>query len=63
MKANIDIRGGEVLVGHVPPDDLRLLRRWLEPHREALEIAFYAALRHEATDTIITRYGEATREL
>jgi hypothetical protein len=63
VKANIDIRTGDVLAGDIPAKDLRHVRAWLEPRRGALEAAFFAALRHEAPDTILTAYREATDDL
>lgn len=60
IRANIDIATGTVLAGSVPTKDLRRLRAWLAPRREALLEAFHAALRHEATDTIVLAYREAT---
>jgi hypothetical protein len=63
VRANVDIRTGRVLAGHVPPKQLRQVRAWLEPRRTALEEAFFAALRHEAADTIIAAYREATRDV
>jgi hypothetical protein len=63
VRANIDIRSGEVLAGHLPPKDLRTVRAWLAPRREALEAAFFAALRHQSPGTIIDDYKEATRDL
>lgn len=63
MKANVDIRTGEVLAGRIPPKDLRAVRTWIEPRRDALEDAFFAALRHEPADTIIRSYREATDDL
>lgn len=63
VRANVDIRTGEVLAGSLAPKDERLVRDWLEPRRSALEAAFFAALRHEAPDTIVTAYREATHDL
>ena len=63
IRANIDIRTGEVLAGHLPPKDLRVVRAWMAPRRAALEAAFFAALRHEAPGTIIQNYVEATGDL
>jgi hypothetical protein len=60
VRANIDIRTGAVLAGQVPPKELREICTWLEPRRQALEAAFFAALRHEAADTIVDRYKEDT---
>ena len=60
IKANIDIATGAVLAGNVPAKDLRRIRDWLVPRRAALTEAFHAALRHEATDTIVRAYREAT---
>ena len=63
VRANVDIRTGEVLAGNVPPKELRAVHVWLAPRREALEAAFFAALRHERPDTIISDYKEATDDL
>jgi hypothetical protein len=49
--------------GNLPPKELRAVPAWLAPRREALEAAFFAALRHERPDTIIGDYEEATHDL
>lgn len=63
IRANIDIETGAILAGQVPPKDLRLIRTWLEPRRQALTLAFLAALRHEDPVSILAVYREATSEL
>lgn len=63
VRANLDIRTGDLLAGSLSPKDLRQVRAWLAPRREALETAFFAALRHEAPDTIVAAYREATDDL
>jgi hypothetical protein len=63
IKANIDIRSGHLLAGRMPVKELRLVRSWLVPRRAALEAAFFAALRHEDADSIVSTYREATRGL
>ena len=60
IRANIDIATGAVLAGRVPPKDLRQLRAWMAPRREALEAAFSGALLHEDPTKLATRYKEAT---
>jgi hypothetical protein len=60
IRANIDIGTGEVLAGRLPPKDLRQLRAWMAPRRDALRTAFFAALRHDDPTTLVTRYKEAT---
>ena len=60
VRANFDIGSGAVLAGEVPHKELREIRRWLAPRRVALEVAFFAALRHEAADVILARYREDT---
>ena len=60
VRANVDIRTGELLAGHIAPKDLRAVRSWLAPRRHAVEEAFFAALRHEPPDTIVRRYREVT---
>jgi hypothetical protein len=63
IRANIDIDTGEVLAGHLPVKTHRQFREWLAPRRTALLAAFHSALEHEATDTILSSYREATRDL
>jgi hypothetical protein len=63
VRANVDIRTGDVLAGHLGPKQLRTVHTWLTPRRDALEAAFFAALRHEQPDTIISGYREATDDL
>lgn len=60
VRANVDIRTGEVLAGDLAPKQRRQLLAWLLPRRLALENAFYAALRHEHPDTIIRQFREDT---
>jgi hypothetical protein len=54
---------GEVLAGYLAPKDLRQLRIWMQPRREALVEAFLAALHHEEPGTMRARYKEATRDI
>ncbi len=63
IKANVDIVSGEVLAGYLAPKDLRQLRIWMQPRREALVEAFLAALHHEEPGTMRARYKEATRDI
>jgi hypothetical protein len=63
IRANVDVRTGDILAGELPPKDLRKVREWLEPRRQALTAAFFSALRHESPDTIISAYREATDDL
>jgi hypothetical protein len=60
VRANIDIESGDVIAGDIPAKDLRRVRAWLAPRREAVAAAFLAALQHESPDTIIFTYREAT---
>jgi hypothetical protein len=63
IRANVDIKTGEVLAGHLPAKVHRQFGAWLGPRRAALLAAFHSALEHEATDTILSSYREATRDL
>jgi hypothetical protein len=62
-RATLDIATGDILVGSLPPKLHRRAREWIEPRREALNTAFFAALSPEDPARIIADFEEATRGL
>lgn len=62
-RATLDIATGDILAGSLPPKLHRRARKWIEQRREALDTAFFAALRHEDPARIVANFKEATRGL
>ena len=50
--ATIIIASGDVLAGSLPGRALRLVREWLEQHRDELESNWHRARNHEAPEPV-----------
>jgi hypothetical protein len=61
-RATLDIGTSDTLAGELPPRLHRKARKWIAPRREALQEAFFAALRHEHPAQIVADFKEATGE-
>lgn len=51
-RPKIDIATGEVVAGSLPGRALRLVREWIEQHRDELEANWDRAVRHERPQAI-----------
>jgi hypothetical protein len=50
--AKVEIASGAVIAGSLPGRALRLVREWIEEHRDELEVNWERAIRYEELDLI-----------
>jgi Domain of unknown function (DUF4160) len=50
--AKIEIAGGEVIAGSLPSRALRLVREWIDQHRDELDANWERAMNHEKPQPI-----------